>query len=637
MLTLNQIEPVFEIDFGSGFVLVSPPMNWKAIKLEAIFTSEHPSASLQSINFEWVDKTAKDILSYWAIGSNFVKGLALRITIGTYVLPICVLDAPNASTEVSCDIVRTPIKRIQSIDWFIDQAKSFNFAYLDSLGLLPNVKNIPYCISYIPDAAYLIMIGMQEVAMIIEITKAISDVTAMASEEPVAVAGSATVGFAGAAVLVIKIIDIVAECAYIVFLAISVVSIAQKITDQIWQSKKYKLGMRVEDLILSGLTHIDPSMSFSSTILRSGNYKDVTLLPKKIIIPTASAGKVLGDISFKRSANEINNPNAHGYPDYASFAQFLDDIKIMFNAEDKVYTGKYELEEKHFWNNSAAFQLPNEGEVGYTYLFPDPHSFNMHELASSYLLQYPLDDNELNTIHRYDGTTCCVQMHPQTPGDQRRLLLPGFTDITFPFAQAKRKEYLNDAEQLVQHLMNAVASVFNTIISVVNGIISAINGVLHLINKALNLLGISSNLNINPIQMMQFSTLNYRIGWLELTNNTFNIPKLFIGENIGGDWHVSPNNQTYMSASALMANFHGKNLMTRGNQWIIYRNKKMKMCLGDYLKILNNNIFTTADNRIGKFEKIVWNVYNNEAESMDYRIKQDYCFNMIETITVDGN
>ena len=63
----------------------------------------------------------------------------------------------------------------------------------------------------------------------------------------------------------------------------------------------------------------------------------------------------------------------------------------------------------------------------------------------------------------------------------------------------------------------------------------------------------------------------------------------------------------------------------------------MKMCLGDYLKILNNNIFTTADNRIGKFEKIVWNVYNNEAESMDYRIKQDYCFNMIETITVDGN
>jgi len=241
MLTLNQIEPVFEIDFGSGFVLVSPPMNWKAIKLEAIFTSEHPSASLQSINFEWVDKTAKDILSYWAIGSNFVKGLALRITIGTYVLPICVLDAPNASTEVSCDIVRTPIKRIQSIDWFIDQAKSFNFAYLDSLGLLPNVKNIPYCISYIPDAAYLIMIGMQEVAMIIEIRKAISDVTAMASEEPVAVAGVATVGFAGAAVLVIKIIDIVAECAYIVFLAISVVSIAQKITDQIWQSKKYKL------------------------------------------------------------------------------------------------------------------------------------------------------------------------------------------------------------------------------------------------------------------------------------------------------------------------------------------------------------------------------------------------------------
>lgn len=93
--------------------------------------------------------------------------------------------------------------------------------------------------------------------------------------------------------------------------------------------------------------------------------------------------------------------------------------------------------------------------------------------------------------------------------------------------------------------------------------------------------------------------------------------------------------QGWGSAKSLMEDFHIKNTMGE-NQYLIFKDKTFKIGMTEYLKIHDNNVFQTADGKWGKFDKIVWDLHNDKAIGVDYRIKERYTNNFTTTITTDG-
>lgn len=88
------------------------------------------------------------------------------------------------------------------------------------------------------------------------------------------------------------------------------------------------------------------------------------------------------------------------------------------------------------------------------------------------------------------------------------------------------------------------------------------------------------------------------------------------------------------SAEALFNDFHYLNIIDN-NQWLIFKDKTIKFGVSDYLKVYQNNVFTTANGDIGKFDRIVWNIQGDEA-TVDYRIKKQWTNNYLTTISTDN-
>lgn len=93
--------------------------------------------------------------------------------------------------------------------------------------------------------------------------------------------------------------------------------------------------------------------------------------------------------------------------------------------------------------------------------------------------------------------------------------------------------------------------------------------------------------------------------------------------------------QGWGGCKSLMEDFHVLNMLDH-NQYITYRDKRFKMSVADYLQIADNNVLKTPDGRLGKFEKIMYDLHNDQAISVDYRVKQRYTNNFTTTISTDG-
>lgn len=631
----------YEIDFGGGFE-TAQPRNWKDARLEAIFTNASPSATIQSISFEFVGEVAKKINGYCAKGLaggyGMLEGLPLKISLGTTEVFNGVLDLPNASSLYECDIVKIPLKQNKKIDWLNDTAHSFSFAYLKSIGAITpsDYKKTPFLVTSLPDMPQLTMLFLEEFTLIYQVAKEIENLSILIGQ----LAGDAgsTAGTLGGdtGILIATIAEIVLEIIYIGTLLLGILFTTEQILDQIVQTKRYKYCMRVEDLMKKACQFL--GITFSSTILDSSSpYHNLTIMPKKMVIPPSGGFKYTplgrlfsnptGPIWADIRGDEQANANAYGYFD-GTFKKLLNDFDQVFNSKPVFFNNKLTEEEVHFYNVLSGFVMPNEGDQGYTYNYPAPYGINASELASTYELRWMLDSSDENTIHRYEGTTCEVLIQPNTIGQSGNLLLPGLTQDEMPFSLAKRKDYLNIAEQAVNSLLGNIADILNSMSGVFNAIASKVN-------DAINTFGVGNSSAIPTIPTIVLPSL--KVGYLELSGITFENQKMFIGTDSGGDWLIHPDNQKLLAASTIMQTFHGKNLLSRGNQWKLYKGKKCKMCANEFLSLIDNNVFTTPDAKIGKFDKLIWNPHNDMADSIDYRVNEKWTNNYNETIIIDGN
>jgi hypothetical protein len=614
------MSPIFNIDFGNGYVQVAPPINKDAIKIDVIFLKDKARAALASIDFEWVGDTAIKINTYKDAGLSGGKGIAFGLPLR---IDICVglsfdlfLNLADTSARFECDKVTCPIRQAQNADWLEKQTQAYSFWYLASIGQIGinDYKKTPYLRNDIPDGAQIVTLLITEFMIVwqgIEIIDKIIELSGVLASDIAGLVPPTSIW------AVLKIAwDIILIALYIVYFYILLnmfVQLIKEIIDNFMKpfppNKIYKLCMREKDLFLKMCAFL--GITFSSTIYAQGNqFENATWMPQKIVMPATLQPLNILSV-FERPENEINNPKSYGYFD-GTFSEYITKMEAKYNAEAKLINGVLYFEEKHFWNNINPYQIPNTDDIGYTFNLPAPHGTNLNELAPYLRLEFQLDESELNTIHRYRGTSVSITITSPFPINKYSGWGEGKI-IDLGSALAKRKEHLNKIEVKIESVLQALNSIINTI------------------NQAVSVLG-------NPSVINPLPTLMNRIGWMEISNDSFSIPKTFIGIDVGGDWELHPQTEANMSAINLLNNFHGKELATRGNQYLTFFNKKSKFCCDDFSQILNSNILSTPDSppKIGKFTKMIWNLNDEIAEDTDYRINQIYINGLVETIKIDG-
>lgn len=657
-----------------NYIPIPPPRNHADIAIECIFSSQSPSANIQTIVLEWVGDNAKKINGYLQGGidgtsNGIYEAIPLKIVACDLSLGFdIILNFADPSALFECDNVKCPLKMAGTVDWMNEIAGAISFGYFasgdptfavnaadggkNSAITWADYKLTPYCLSTIPDfEGYLItLLSCYEIANAID--KSIKTFSKLTAE--LANAVLYTVGAVGAAVQ--AIIEMIFEIVIIVLELIALIEMIEKMFGYLFQLKKYKLCMRAETLFKKFCAYL--GLTFSSTIFSKGSaYYDMTWMPKKIIMPVANFNPQTGVIAnqdfalftdlFKRPANEsTNNGWVYGYPD-GTCAEWLKEMLSLFNAEIVIRSGVLHFEEKHYWFYQNPYVIPNTrelGDAGSQFNIPDPHGTNANECSPSYLIGFQLDQSDLNTYEEYTGTTAQILTLPKKVNNQAHVLTPPGVNITFNVALAKRKNSLTIVESLINVLINIF---LNPLFSLIEGSLIYILYIVEggPVGLALKKIGlnpiatyIDNNINVGTVSI---PPLTDRIGWMLLSADSFNVPKVFIGEDNGGDWILSNANtdaEGYgpLTAKYLMINFHNKNLALHGNQYWTYTNKKFKFCCADFQQVVNNNIFQTPTGEIGKFTKLIYHLETETAENVDYRIQKNFTNNLTEQVWFDG-
>lgn len=696
-----------QIDFGSGWVDCTP-INWKpGVMLENIFTDEEPSSTLEGGGFTWVDTKDSNIATQLAA---YEDGGVTGTTPGMYEPPkyqIFIPDSPNIylfqgvvdmpKRIRECGKYTAPLKYISAIDWFHTNAEGITFLGLTKDGLasasIPppsgfnayvgppgtgakyEYKVVPYVITQETDVPQAITLLLEEIAMFANVKTAVANTIAVVKKILGDLGVTATFLYSPVGIIqgILDVLALVAQFAWDAILVVAIIGNIEMLISQCGLIAKYKYAMTVSDIMHAGFDFINnyvgtPSgvpLNFKSSIFDSGPYANTTIIPRKIykendtnIILSLLKGGVM------TRGTEVGVNNTYGYPDY-NLKETLHQLYGVFNAKTFIIGNQARFEEQHYFINSG-YNLPNVDKPSFNANWPDPHEVNSNEMHWNYEVQFQTDTSDERTMIVYTGTTCNVCTFPKTVKHPENVLPCSGSRIVFAFALAKRKEYLNFIENVVNDILGVLAPVYNDIVT-------AINDVLSVIKKIAKFFGVS--ISVPTINTLPSGIDKRLIGVLELSNDTFDTPKIFIGTPAGNLWKIDPNNgannngvwvnpnvpsttpykgEGWMSAWALMNQFHGKNLPLFtpvdytgkpqpqiNNQWRIYKNKRFPLCAQDYANMIGNNMFLVPQpgggKAIAKIDKLKFNVYDSMAEDVTYRVSALHSLNLKTITTIDGN
>lgn len=631
----------FEINFGTGFVQVPPPKNWMGLIISILFIDDQPNAQLGGLNLQWVGDNATRLnqIRQQAISGtrSLYNGVPLKITVcGETPLFNGYIDIAAANTQWECDSVTAPCVERGRADWLNDVARGESFSTLARLpvGTLGRIvpatdyKKIPYCLNNFPDGLHLAVTSVSSVILVRELLDVVKEIGAIISR----LTASATTAVATAGTTTaLTVSEVVQTGLYVVYLAgisVALVNMAKTILSNLWQTKKYKLGMREETCFKRICERFN--IGFSSTVYAANSpYKDATHIPSKSVIPSINNPLTIFQRPQDESVNFPNNPDVYGHPDDYTCADFIERMCQKYNAGISIINNVLHFEEVHYWNTASTFIIPNTDQVGNTFNLPQPNGTNAAECAANYLVKFSTDTSDLNTIHRYKGTSCEIQVRPANVPNIQVLSQQSRIQVLIPEALAKRKQYLSRVE-------NALNSLINVVFSFVNAVTSLVNGLTNVLNSVIAVFGGNAS-TIPTIPPLPTNILNNRIGWMELTNDSFSTPKTFIGIASGSDWLIKSTSEAVMSANGLMQNFHGKNLATRGNQQLIYSDRQFKFCCEDYQLLKNRNIATSPNNRPAKFRgQLQWDIHNNLLRNVEWGEFTNWDNSLVEKTIVDA-
>jgi len=642
---------IHEINFGNGYVTVAEPVNIDSVVAKITFTKSEALANFANTQLIFRGPTARKIYAVYENGRNGGKGvssaLPYRVRDATSSLSFnMMLIMGHSSTKLSCDEVSIPAWPEQGQDWLEKNLQGNPFWLLVKDGVITSSdqKKTPYLITEIPNYGQVVSLTISEVFFITYFIDSLQTITEKGSEAGADTVESA-VPIVGTAHVIVAVIHIVLFALRIVLMIVQfilMIKTAEEISKNIIQRKKYKLCMREADVWAKIAQKLNVGMS---NLINVGSFADATWMPSKNVMPKTFQTSFLDtfiDSLFDRPENEDNNPKSYGHPD-GLFLEFVTEMETKYNAEAVMVNGTLVFRQKNSTLNPSSYVLQNTAPVGFTSHLPKPHGTNLSELNPYYGIAFAIDDSESNTIHKYRGTSAAVQIVTPFVIDKYSGWGTGVS-IQLNHALAKRHDYLTKTEATFERIVSFINNVLAIVISPVNLVIDALNLVIQAINALLSVWNniAPSGWSINTISLIPHASLSIpnmffsRIGWMELSADSFSVSKTFIGVDIGGDWEIHPQSENIMSAYNLLDTFHGVNFATRGNQWLTYEENRVKFCMVDYNQIKVKNLFSTPGGGVGKFDVLDWNFTHDLTEELKWRKNEVYLSNLTEKLYIDG-
>lgn len=649
------MEVKHSIDFGNGYIDVEEPSNFDSAEVDIIFTKDKARATMANLSLVWKGGTAAKIFKVYEQGKAGGKGISsalpYRITVcGTSLFLDLMLVLGHSSTVFACDEISVPAWAAQGADWLEMETDGYSFWHLyknlqaNDPGKInfSDFKKTPYLLNTIPNYTEVISLSFQALVLLWQLKtmgktfiKDSANLTTTVSAAGVPITGTEHI-----LIVISRIANLTLEGAQIVLYLILIAKFMVDLKANLIQDKKYKLGMRERDLFQKMCDFL--KIPFSSSIYAPGaKLENATWMPEKIVMPKLGQN-ILDNLVhslFDRPEDENFYPassnKSFGYFD-GLFSEFIATMERKYNAEFKIINGVGTFEGVNSWNTIGAYQIPNTGAMGYTFNLPSGFRTNLSQLAPYYECAFQIDSSEKNTMHRYRGTTAAIQIITPFPITKFSGWGKGQI-IDLGSALAKRKDYLSKSDDFFNVINTIIHDVVAIIIAPFNAIIGEINGIISVINAICKLFGIKGVKKLNKIQNpISLANITQRLGWMEVASDSWSIPKSFIGVNIGGDWELHPQTESIMSALTILNDFHGSNLITRGNQYLLYNNNKSKFCCPDYIQIAGKNILVTPDNKSGKFYSIKWSLKKELARDIQYGIKETYLTGLTEKLIIDG-
>lgn len=619
---------------------VKEPLNAGALAAQLNYgIDQFPNAQTISItNFTWVRENYTLLKTYIDAGKTntgvgITEGPAFRIdqTDGVTTKNIFTgyLDFTGAIIKdrisITCKVVSHA-----TVDWLMS-VSSFTFEYLASLSAgttgainSSHYRWMPYTLNQIPNYEQAAIATLSVYVIAQEIKKQITEISGLVAE-----AGGYFTTIPAVVKMIIKI-------AYLIVLIVTLIKLIEDLIKFLISPVKYHAGMYVRDLMERACTYLN--MKFSSDIWAAGSdYQNEFIIPEKLYnAPSKTDSSILGFL-FPDTQEQI------GYYK-GTFKQLLDAMKVKYNAKVIVTVPPGGATPSN--QGTITLIRRDKNALPPTYQLPDiylpEYTYNMEELQSNYLIQYQIDPQDMNTEQNYAGTIYQVITTQKSVNYLPFVLIKGEAQAPIPFARASKKTSLTVPEIIIRDFLVVFDAIDSALVTIVNAMISAVNAITGVINKianALKVVGIKVNWSIPAIPKLNKSNLasviDNRIGMMVLSNDHFNIAKIFIlKEGSNSKYNkISANNDFLESAKTMWDRYHYVNSMVPaslnpaysdrpyGNQQMIKLFPKVPFTWSDFLKVVANNRIYAPDGTPAIIESIKFKPPMQQGSSGQAEIK----------------
>lgn len=571
---------------------VDPPMNWPEVRIVLHFDEAIEGDAIQaSINIENVEW----VLANSTILRNHIDAGVTGNGVGIYEPPTVRAELVKAGTIVQVfngliDLPRAPklidknriltnlIERGDEVR-FTDRARARSFAYMYSIGEITDADfvDIDYVLSSIPDYTQTAVVSLAIFGIVKEIKEQVERVVSIVAEAVGISAAGATGGIGAILLVVAKLIIITI---YFIAMTIALVQLTKDLINSLISPVRQYKGMRLLTLMQKGADHL--GLAFDSTAFDADGWGDLVILPEK-------------DKRPDKLINEKGYPTNRGQ--MYTYFDALQVFKKLINGRHKADDTTLKVEKRDFFDSLSTYILPDA--------LLNEKSYNADEIQANLNIEFAIDEQDRNTVDQYseNKTNFHRVTQPTNIGNKRKVQIKGLQQVAVPLALPTRKEGLTDIEKAVlamAKLADGLATVFNLFTGK------------------------------GPSKLADL--IEDRKGMMLLNGDIVGVAKIIPTD---GGSKIRPDYRSIMNAEILHDLYYDIESFavapTNNRQEAIHDGLDIPFCFEDYLKVINNNNFTTFDGRAGRFTRLEGTPEGRVA-SADVRIKEIFTNNLEDVI-----
>jgi hypothetical protein len=620
--------------------LIVSPSNYQELAIELNFDKDDPNFRGEVSTNRWQlglgdlnddedgTKTALSHIDGGLTGSVGVfEGIPFRIELENEpeqpkVLFDGYLDLSTA--DVTCSTINANAIESNGIDWLNEVVDSFDFEFLfenediqEGQGLITrnDFVSIPYILSDVPDYKEALMISISAFVVVSELLDQIQSLV----EQPVGAL------FANAGDILTFVLRIIS----IIILVVSIVALIVQIIRALVQVAKFHAGMYLFTLCQRGAEYLGLEFK-SESILEATDWRNVALLPQKYEQKNNDKGIEDRVENFSNAViGYLTATDVDGLGFYkGTYGNLLRDLKEMFNAKLIFKDGVLRLEKLDYFDSSPAYVLEDVDRTNV------PYRFNSEDFISNYGISFVPDDNDKQTLDKWNGSKVIVTARPNVINVKSNLIARNERKVNIPFARGRRNTRVTFVQKMINEYINFIKP-----------IIQNNDRLIQLAQLSVNAITRKAKKFLRAIRLV----VDRKTDALVMATDFVSTPKLVMMQYDYENWQdkilvrLSPKNDQVLDARNIYNNFHSVNsfigqrdnngqLTGKHNQYKEYSLDEIPFCIEDYVKIRANNRILDADGITpAEVISLKWNVYKQTA-SITFRVNERYTTNLTETL-----